>query len=357
MKILRGPGEGVSVKLADQWVTFSDFTATVPDHVADFAAERWPEHYRIDRQSVPADARSVLVVRDAGLGDVLLVTPLLRALKARGVKRLGVATQHAYAPLLGGNPDVDGVHVIDSPKGSDYRKGYAQVIDLRQYVEHREQITRSYLNRVDAFGRAAEVEFTDDAQRRLTYVVTDAERAWAEKTLERNGYGGTPVCALVFRASQPNRSLLAEDVWALAASLLGRGWRVAVLDHEPQDPPGIYSAARGLLNLTGKLTIRQAGAVLDACDVVCAPDTGMFHLASALGKDIVTYFGAFPLAERRSHDAVTDCASGAGCRLFPCRRYYCMVRDARGTPRCLPTPEALADTIDRTYRQKTETPR
>ncbi len=50
----------------------------------------------------------------------------------------------------------------------------------------------------------------------------------------------------------------------------------------------IADAANGaVINLTGKDTLQQLVALIDACDVVLSPDSGPLHLANALGKPVV----------------------------------------------------------------------
>ena len=42
-----------------------------------------------------------------------------------------------------------------------------------------------------------------------------------------------------------------------------------------------------ITNLTGKDTLQQLIALIDACDVVVSPDSGPLHLANALGKPVI----------------------------------------------------------------------
>ena len=50
----------------------------------------------------------------------------------------------------------------------------------------------------------------------------------------------------------------------------------------------IESAAKNkVINLTGKDTLQQLIAMIDACDAVLSPDSGPLHLANALGKPVI----------------------------------------------------------------------
>ena len=53
----------------------------------------------------------------------------------------------------------------------------------------------------------------------------------------------------------------------------------------------IVNHAKGdLFNLTGKDTLQQLIALIDACDVMLSPDSGPLHLANALGKPVIGLF-------------------------------------------------------------------
>lgn len=47
------------------------------------------------------------------------------------------------------------------------------------------------------------------------------------------------------------------------------------------------AAKRSIINLTGKDTLQQLVALIDASDIVLSPDSGPLHLANALGKPVV----------------------------------------------------------------------
>jgi heptosyltransferase-2 len=57
---------------------------------------------------------SILVVRFSSIGDILLTTPLVRALKRRHPEaRLVFATKRAFAPLLADNPHLTQVVALE----------------------------------------------------------------------------------------------------------------------------------------------------------------------------------------------------------------------------------------------------
>lgn len=46
-----------------------------------------------------------------------------------------------------------------------------------------------------------------------------------------------------------------------------------------------------MLNMLGKTTLQEVGALIDSCDVVVTADTGSLHIALALDKPVVALFG------------------------------------------------------------------
>ncbi len=64
----------------------------------------------------PREPRSILVLRNNDLGDVLVATPLFEALRRRFPKaRIAAAVGHWSRPILLGNPYIDEIVVCDAP--------------------------------------------------------------------------------------------------------------------------------------------------------------------------------------------------------------------------------------------------
>src|SRR3990172_6855963 len=77
------------------------------------------------RKEIGKDSPAILVVRFSSIGDVLLTTPVLRAIKARWpASRVSFLTKDTFAPLFAGNPHVDEV-VSVAPEASATEIKYA----------------------------------------------------------------------------------------------------------------------------------------------------------------------------------------------------------------------------------------
>ena len=78
----------------------------------------------------PAPAPRILVVRFSSIGDLVLITPLLRALRTRHPDcYLAVATKEEFAPLLRHNPHID--RIIEFAAGDrvfHQKFGYGHIV-------------------------------------------------------------------------------------------------------------------------------------------------------------------------------------------------------------------------------------
>ena len=294
-------------------IPFHNGKATVTDELADnivhlYGSSGMYAYATVEDQSLEIPGNSVLLIRDMGMGDLLMITPLIRALAKRGL-HVDVKCREDYQALFENNPYVRQTYALDNWCPKDY----SCVMDLRQIVEKAEAIG-ALDHRIIAFAKHMDVYLSpEDA-------VTDYFPRLSE-VAEWDKYAamGKLIIGFAWSASVPVRSWSEarniEMLKALSATGLytvlvfsERGLMIPILD-------GVY-------NLGGSTTIRQTGAAVSICDAVVTPDTGIFHLAGALDIPTIAYFSTHPIGERQAHKSLTI-LQGKGCPLFPCRQYGC----------------------------------
>jgi ADP-heptose:LPS heptosyltransferase len=92
-------------------------------------------------------------------------------------------------------------------------------------------------------------------------------------------------------AAFPSRRWPADRWRAVVAALLADGHRVLVTGGEAERPLGAAVCAPGAIDLTGRLGLDALGDVVAGAAALLCGDTGVAHLATALGTPSVLLFG------------------------------------------------------------------
>lgn len=286
----------------------------------------------------PERVRGVLVWTMDRLGDVMRATPAIRSLRARfPTARLTVVAPRRTGPVLEGNPNVDSLHVLEDQSNplSHYRAlrklKRGSPWDLAVLLEADQDWTRlggwwlRYLgiergvafdfghgvpaglvgvplrthgSWIDQFmALAAEVGASPDG-RGMEFRVSAEEREWAQALLARHGISS----ARPFFLLHPGSNFLTVSrqwpprAYAELVDLLRARWPFPIVltgvDAERTTIDAIRSHTHvPLLDLCGKLSIRQLGAVIERCSVSISNDTGPMHISHALRIRTVVILG------------------------------------------------------------------
>lgn len=268
-------------------------------------------HFKQERKIDHAqdyNGKKILVVRQGGFGDLLFATPAIRQLKEEWpLCEIHVCCFDKFGGALANNPDVK---LVDYPLPVQALEQYAAWVFLE--------------NTIEAGGRAHEIHAVDLTAeafgiKRLNsgdmiYVVTDAEKAWADGAYPR---GERPRLGVQLRASARTRDYPQYLLTQVINQLENKGWEIYIFgvpgDLRSPNKPNIRN-----LTIDG-LTFTKAMAVLDTCDVVLGPDSALIHVAGALEKQAVALYGPFP-ADLRTRYArtVSTITQRSGCAKAPC---------------------------------------
>ena len=126
--------------------------------------------------------------------------------------------------------------------------------------------------------------------------LSDAERAQAVATLRRHGLpDGRPIIVLHPGANWPHKRWPPERFAALANRLAEREAVALVVTGSPADDPLVRALCQDLRHqpviLAGRTSLRELAASLEQAAVVVANDTGVLHVAVALGRPVVALYG------------------------------------------------------------------
>lgn len=291
-------------------------------------------------------AHSVLAIRLDTLGDVLMTTPAIRALRGgRAGRRITLLTSPAGAAVARLVPELDDVIVYEPPwlkatpprtsSAPDYEMAdrlrsnrfdaaaiftvYSQSplpsafichlagIPLRlahcrenpyqlltdwvreqepdRFVRHE---VRRQLDLVAAVGCVTVNE-------RLSLAVTAAARDRVDRLLEEAGIPIDRPWAIVHPgASAPSRRY-APERFALVARSLARahGWNIVFTGSAPERPlvARIQDAMEApSISLAGHLDLAELAALIDAAPLLLSNNTGPVHIAAAVGTPVVDLY-------------------------------------------------------------------
>lgn len=304
--------------------------------------------------------RNILLIRFSSIGDVILTTPMLRALKAQypGL-RLHFAVRREFSDLLRRNPHIDRLISVDTTQGSQAlrslnlqltRERFDAVFDLQN--NFRSRLLRNGLSRnthvIDKRGwrrllllktglnlyrgidpvperymeTASRYGITPDARGPELHL-DDTLRGNARLKLRAAGWqDARPMIGLCPGARHHTKRWPAERFAALGRLLLDRGFDIAVFgandEMETADRLHRLHPAR-VHNCCGRLALMENAAAMQHCTAVFANDSGLMHMATAVGVPVVAVFGStvreFGFSPYHSPSAVVEIA-GLPCR--PC---------------------------------------
>lgn len=338
--------------------------------------------------------RSVLIIRLRSIGDTVLVTPSLLALRRfLPQAKIHILLEDWVAPLLEGSPLVD--RVITIPKQSNaararlardlHRTKYDVVYNLHGGT------TATFLTR--ATGAPYRVGFAHYQYARLhNHVAPSPQEIWqrqglhsVEQQLALIGWTGVPVTdrpATQLKVSEraaksiaeklAARKIEAEQPLALvhpAAALETKQWATESFAHVTEalserglTPVAIVSASeRSVLeslreqsttNITGfaNLSLPEVTALASRARLFVGNDSGIAHIAAATGTPSVVIFGSSNVTHWRPWTVGQSEVVREELACQPCHGYFCA---EFGQPQCiLSVPvERVVGAIDRILRK------
>jgi heptosyltransferase-3 len=284
--------------------------------------------------------RRILVINVSRIGDTLLATPAIRALAAAWPEATVDVLGHPNrVEVLEHLPFVGRVGAI-SKKSAPFRGWldyFAKPYDLAVVYGFDEALVAYALRvakQVAAFRQASErinaqlavaVEppaFQSEhavrlalalpqalgvkpAGLRLSYAVTDAERAWTETTLAADAPSGAAPLIGVQVASFPTKAYRdwpIESFMELCGRIRQQWPRAHFLIFGGTAEHGRTAALKGKLGTAatlyaGRLSLRQTGALMSRLDLYIGVDTGPTHLMSAFDIPLVGLYHGFSRSE------------------------------------------------------------
>jgi heptosyltransferase-1 len=286
--------------------------------------------------------KSILIVRLSAIGDVILASGLIPALRAAFPEaRLGWLAEESQADLLRHNPRLDRLHLWPRRRWRELRRArryrqlarealalvralreerYDLVLDLQGLLKSgawaflsggrrriglgsregsRLLMTEVLDRRVDdgrigkEYRKLALALGAPEEAYTLDIAVSDEDHRHALEFLPKVGVTG-PFSVIAPFTTRPQKHWLDEN-WAELALRLGDRLPVLMLGGPgDRERAGRIQTLAGekLIDLTGRTTLGQCAALIERAELLVGVDTGLTHLATALGIPTLALFGS-----------------------------------------------------------------
>ncbi|MEO8088664.1 MAG: glycosyltransferase family 9 protein [Gemmatimonadales bacterium] len=278
---------------------------------------------------MPPTSPNILAVRFSSIGDILLTTPLLRAIRrTHPGARLTVLTKREFVPLLSHNPHLSRVIGL-APGGSLFTlaaelrgDGYTHRLDLHDnlrsralrtlvpgrwhgYPKHRwarallihgkrnryrdrRPVPERYFSAVEDLG------VTPDGAPPEFFIGAEATEQ-VEEWLGSVGLHSEPnILALAPGAAHATKRWPLEHWRRLVGKAVKDGLAVVIVGG-PDDAALAVELAEGAGNRVAKAAgafgLQATGALLRRARVLVSGDTGVMHMATGVGTPVVALFG------------------------------------------------------------------
>ncbi len=297
--------------------------------------------------------KKVLVIRFSSIGDIVLTTPVIRALKQQGGFEVHTLVKKQYAPIYRANSHVDKVHVFDKNLPGIIetlqKEGYYYVVDLQKNL--RSWRIRWMLQKPDAsfdklnfkkwllvrfkidklpqihivdryFQAVKELGVSNDGKG-LDFFIPSGEIIKPEKLDSRlkNGFA-----AFVIGGQHNTKIFPPEKI----AEVINLSSVPSVLLGGKEDEPRTEKVLtlcpqKTVINTCGKLSLFGSASLVKAAQVVVSNDTGLMHIAAAFNKPVISIwgntvpqFGMTPYEPQSPENVYISEVKGLPCR--PCSK-------------------------------------
>ncbi len=279
----------------------------------------------------PTPPRRILIIKPSAIGDIVHALPILNLIRRRWPDaHITWVVTPACAGMVERHPQIDEVIRFDRNRYSDFwfnprtalamrrffrkvrKPSFDLVIDLQGlfrsgwltwqtrapmrvgFANAREFAPMFYTHRVESSWADHAIERylciaralgCGDEPLEFKFAVDDQDRAAAGVLLPNR-----PFAVLVPGANWATKRWPAERFAAMVEPLHERFGLESIVVGGPGDGP-LAAQIQGAIDFTGRTNLRQLVAVLERASLVIAGDTGPMHIASALGRPLVTLYG------------------------------------------------------------------
>lgn len=305
----------------------------------------------------PRPAKKAAVLRYGAFGDAIQASSILPGLKAQGFHVTFYGTPRTQ-DVLKHDPNIDEWFIQDTDQvpnamlaefWAHERKKFDRWVNLSESVEGNllalpgrsshawpVNLRRKLLdvNYMELQHDLAEVPH-DIAPK---FYTTEEERAWAKK--ERAAIGGGMLVMYSLAGSSVHKVWPWQDQLFARILLKYKDARILTVGDDLSQMLEIgWEKEPRVVCKSGKYTIRQSMAMLDVCDVVIGPETGMLNAAAHMPVQKIVMLSHSSANNLTKHWVNTTALEPVGAHCYPCHQMHysfehCNRDEPTGTALC-----------------------
>jgi ADP-heptose:LPS heptosyltransferase len=259
----------------------------------------------------------ILVLRFSSIGDLVLISPVLRCLKLQLGAEVHVLTKKRFASVLAANPHIDGLHTFEQEPGEVWpqlkTEHFDHIIDLHKNLRSwrvrlalrlpgrsfRKLNLEKWLLVNTGINCLPDIHIVERYMEAAAPLGVRYDGAGLEHFIApedevdiATAFGVKEYLAVAIGAAHATKRMPES----LIAEVCGDfSWPILLLGGPEDGEAGERIASKAgvhVQNTCGKLRLQQSASLVRQARVVLSPDTGMMHLAAAFRRPLVSVWGS-----------------------------------------------------------------
>ncbi len=264
----------------------------------------------------------ILIIRLSSLGDIVLTTPVLRALKGKFPQaQVSFLTKGRYRDLLLSNPEIERIFTWEddlkrlrgerfdlcldlqaNPQSITFSLKLRSTTRIRYKKRHlrRWALTKFKwipfhpIHTVDLYLRAlAPLGINPIKDKTPRLYLKEEERERARELLHQEGYGGGKLIGISPGARWEKKRWPMERFAQVGRELAKEG--EVILFGDAADQPNTKRIAQLMggkpIDMGGRTDLRLLMGLVEQCELLITNDSGPMHIATGVGTPVVAIFG------------------------------------------------------------------
>jgi hypothetical protein len=229
----------------------------------------------------------ILITRAmGGIGDLLMMTPGLHALKKKFPKKeIHLAIPRRYFQIFQNNPDVKLIDVEEDFFSHTLYKKWFNFTDCPASRKESRTAPKVKIGRIDIFAKAMGIRgirlLTMDRSPR--YFISRDEHMFASDFFERVKLNGEVVLGIQLHSDETYRDYPQMEK---LVGVLSKKYKIILFDSYRIDGFNFENVYK-----IDSVSLREAFAIAHKCDAIIAPDSSFVHFAAAFEIPTIALFG------------------------------------------------------------------